>query len=350
MNGAEVVANLRREARRLGFADLAVADISLPTEEGERLSAWLRAGFGGAMDFLSRWGERRLDGRTLSPKGARVIMVRFPYGNGDSREAQQVLSDRRLGYCSRYALGEDYHRVLRKRLIALSRFLKAMAPEHEGRVFVDSAPISEVGFAAAAGLGWRGKHTLLVTRSGSFFFLGGMVTNVPLPLSAPVPDHCGRCRRCLEACPTGAIVAPYRLDARRCISYLTIEHPGPIPEALRPLMGNRIYGCDDCQLVCPWNRFASGEVDSDFIPRPEWRAPSLVALFGYREEEFLQHSRGMALRRVGYERFLRNVAVALGNAPTSAEVVAALSQRKEDPSLLVRAHVRWALARHGVAV
>lgn len=344
-SSAAIKAKLAQAARALGFTAMAVSDGDLRADE-PHLLAWLAAGCHGEMDYMAKWGVARARPQTLVPGAQRVISLFFPYWPPGAAPAQAVLADRQLGYLSRYALGRDYHKVVRTQLKRLEAVLQRLAPAHVGRVFVDSAPIWEVAHAVRAGLGWRGKHTLLLTRQGSYGFLGEIVTNLPLPVDAPVANHCGRCTRCLAACPTQAIVAPYRLDARRCLSYLTIEHRGPIPEALRPLIGNRLYGCDDCQLVCPWNRFAVAACHPDFSPRHGLDAPVLVALFGWDEATFLERFAGSAVRRIGYERWLRNLAVALGNAPTTPEVVQALAARRHDPSLLVREHVAWALARH----
>jgi epoxyqueuosine reductase len=259
-----------------------------------------------------------------------------------------MLADARSAYIARYALGRDYHRVLRSRLQDLADCIHAEVGSFGYRVFTDSAPVLEVALAAKSGLGWRGKHTLLLTRDmGSYFFLGEIYTDLPLPVTDPVAGHCGTCASCIDACPTGAIVAPYELDARRCISYLTIELKDAIPEDLRPLIGNRVYGCDDCQLACPWNRFAQPSDERDFAAvRHGLDRTSLVELFGWTEAEFLTRMEGSAIRRIGYERWSRNLAVGLGNAPRSDDVVAALQSRADDPSALVREHVGWALARH----
>ena len=335
-------------AASLGFSAMRVAEPDLSRFEPSLL-AWLEAGFHGEMDYMRRHGLLRARPAELVPGTVRVISLRFPYWPAKAAPAQTVLADPRLGYVSRYALGRDYHKVVRARLAKLLAFMETLGP-HRGRVFVDSAPVMEVALAERAGLGWRGKHTLLLNREeGSFFFLGEIFTDWPLPVDAPVDAHCGRCTRCLDLCPTRAIVAPYRLDARRCISYLTIEHPGSIPEALRPMIGNRVYGCDDCQLVCPWNRFARHVELPEFVPRHGLDAPALTSLFAWSEAEFLERFAGSPIRRIGWERWLRNLAVALGNAPTSPAVVAALAARREHPSHLVREHVAWALARHGAS-
>ena len=261
-----------------------------------------------------------------------------------------MLADSRRAYVARYALGRDYHKVLRRKLQRLADRIGAAVGPFNYRVFADSAPVLEVALAAKAGLGWRGKHTLLLTReAGSFFFLGEIYTDLPLAPTAAVSEHCGSCHACLDACPTGAIVAPYELDARRCISYLTIELAGSIPAELRPLIGNRVYGCDDCQLVCPWNKYAQASGEPDFAVRNGLDAADLVALFGWTAEEFATRMKGSAIHRIGYERWLRNIAVGLGNAAHGAEIVAALERRAADPSPLVREHVAWALARQASA-
>jgi epoxyqueuosine reductase len=258
-----------------------------------------------------------------------------------------VLADRRRAYVARYARGRDYHRLLRTRMQKLAERIGASVGKFSYRAFADSAPVLEVELAAKAGLGWRGKHTLLLDRdAGSWFFLGELYTDLPLPVDAPVSDHCGSCEKCIEVCPTQAIRGPYRLDARRCISYLTIELKGAIPEALRPLIGNRVYGCDDCQLVCPWNSFARATSEPDFAVRNGLDAATLVELFAWSAQQFDARMAGSAIRRIGYERWLRNLAVGLGNAASSPEVISALRARADHASALVREHVRWALGRH----
>ena len=318
---------------------------------------WLARGWHGDMDYMAAHGTRRTRPGELVPGTLRVISVRMNYFPQEARDSWEVINDGSSAYVARYAVGRDYHKVLRGRLQKLcdriaAELERADASSTESRrfsyrVFTDSAPVMEVELAAKAGIGWRGKHTLLLDReAGSWFFLGEIYTDLPLPVDEPQPDHCGTCRRCIEICPTGAIVAPYQLDARRCISYLTIEHKGEIPEELRPLMGNRIYGCDDCQLVCPWNRYAQKADVEDFSVRNHLDAAALAELFAWSEEEFERRLEGSAIRRIGHERWLRNLAVGLGNAPTSAAVVAALEARRDHPSALVRSHVAWALKRH----
>ncbi len=348
---------IRAWAQELGFGAAGFASLELG-EAPERLRDWLDAGLHGEMDWLQRHAALRADPRRLVPGAASVISVRMPYlppaggaaNPNDAAASQQqawdTLSDPQRAYVARYALGRDYHKQVRQRLERLARRIEAVASPLGRRVFCDSAPVLEVEFASRAGIGWRGKHTLLLDReAGSWFFLGEIVTTLELPPDTPAENHCGRCERCIEVCPTNAIVAPYRLDARRCISYLTIEHSGPIPEALRPLIGNRIYGCDDCQLVCPWNRFAQISAERDFRPRANLDQATLVELFAWDEETFLRHTEGSAIRRIGHVRWLRNIAVALGNGPADDPSRRALLKRREHPDVLVREHVQWALDR-----
>jgi epoxyqueuosine reductase len=331
--------------RELGFQAVGIADADLAAAE-PGLKAWLDNGFHGEMDYMARHGLRRARPGELVPGTVRVISARMDYQPA-AASADAVLADGAKAFVSRYALGRDYHKVLRGRLQALADRIDAAIGAFGYRVFVDSAPVLEVELAARAGLGWRGKHTLLLAReAGSYFFLGELYTDLPLPVDAPAGEHCGTCARCVEVCPTRAIVAPYRLDARRCISYLTIELKGPIPDELRPLIGNRVYGCDDCQLACPWNKYAQVAPEADFRVRNGLDDVELVELFGWTEARFRERLAGSAILRIGYERWSRNLAVGLGNAPTSARVVAALRARADDSSALVREHVAWALARH----
>jgi epoxyqueuosine reductase len=298
------------------------------------------------MDYMARHGAKRARPGDLVAGTLRIISARMDY-LPESVPASATLGDPDRAYIARYALGRDYHKVLRTRLQQLAQRIAAEIGEFGYRVFTDSAPVMEVELAARAGLGWRGKHTLLLAQeAGSFFFLGEIYTDLPLPVDAPQPDHCGSCARCIEICPTRAIVGPYQLDARRCISYLTIELKGSIPVPLRSLIGNRVYGCDDCQLVCPWNKYAQMTSERDFRVRNGLDDAELVALFGWTAAEFQARLAGSAIYRIGYERWSRNLAVGLGNAPTSERVVAALATRAEDPSALVREHVAWALGRH----
>jgi epoxyqueuosine reductase len=340
---------LLSRARALGFGQLGVASVGIPEDE-QHLLRWLEAGFHGEMSYMQRHGVLRSRPADLVPGTVRVISVRMDYWPGAARDATEVLGDGTLGYVSRYALGRDYHKILRRALASLAESLAQRIGPFGYRVCVDSAPVLEKALARNAGLGWIGKHTNLIARdAGSWFFLGEILTDLPLPLDPPASAHCGTCQACIPACPTAAIVAPYRLDARRCISYLTIEHHSSIPVELRPALGNRIYGCDECQLVCPWNKFARDAAHPDFKVRHQLDAPRLAALFGWTAAEFDERMRGSAIYRIGFERWSRNIAVALGNAATSEEVVSALAARREDSSALVREHVEWALARHRAA-
>lgn len=333
--------------RELGFAAIGISHIDLSADE-QALQRWLALGRHGGMDWMARHGSKRSRPAELVPGTVSVVCVCMDYLPGDAAPIDEVLADRRLAYVSRYALGRDYHKVLRARLQALADRIAAVAGPFGHRVFTDSAPVLEKPLARNAGLGWIGKHTNLIdARSGSWFFLGELYTDLPLAPDAAAGDHCGTCSRCLPACPTGAIVAPYELDARLCISYLTIELDGAIPEALRPLIGNRVYGCDDCQAVCPWNKFARPTGEPDFAVRHGLDRATLVELFAWDEATFLRNTEGSAIRRIGWRRWLRNLAVGLGNAPTSPEVVAALAARSDHPDAVVREHVHWALARHG---
>ncbi|MFO1422999.1 MAG: tRNA epoxyqueuosine(34) reductase QueG [Candidatus Competibacteraceae bacterium] len=344
---AELAAAVKTWGRELGFQRTGITDIDLGEHE-TRLLDWLAAGFHGEMRYMAGHGVKRGRPAELVPGTARVIAARMDYWPPDVAEPWRVLRRPELGYVSRYALGRDYHKVLRQRLRRLAdRIATAIGPFGH-RVFVDSAPVLEKALAEKAGLGWIGKHSNLLDRqAGSWFFLGEIYVDLPLPVDAPTAGHCGRCVACLDCCPTQAIVAPYRVDARRCISYHTIELAGPIPLEFRRAIGNRIYGCDDCQLVCPWNRFARPTVEPDFRVRHRLDAPGLVELFGWDEAEFLRRAEGSAIRRIGHERWLRNIAVALGNASRSPVIIAALRERLAHPSALVREHVAWALAEQG---
>ena len=348
VNYTALAARIREWAHELGFQAVGISDTDLSAAENGLLE-WLSLGWHGELDYMANHGTKRSRPAELVPGTLRVISLSMNYTPSAARDTRQVLVDGERAFISRYALGRDYHKVLRNRLAKLADKIRAEVADYDGRVFTDSAPVMEVELARKAGLGWRGKHTLLLSREqGSWFFLGEIYLNLPLPVDAPQPEHCGTCTRCIEICPTRAIIAPYRLDARRCISYLTIELKGSIPAELRPLIGNRIYGCDDCQLVCPWNNFAQTSVEPDFAVRQGLDDVSLVMLFAWDEAEFKARLAGSAISRIGHERWLRNIAVGLGNAPKSAEVIAALQTRREHLSALVRDHVAWALVRHGV--
>jgi epoxyqueuosine reductase len=340
-----LASDIRRWGTELGFQKVGVAGVELAEDETHLLN-WLDAGHHGEMDYMARHGPRRSRPGDLQPGTVRVISARMDYAPHAIRSAWDVINDAERGYVSRYALGRDYHKVMRNRLQKLADRIAGVTGPFGHRVFTDSAPVLEKALARNAGLGWIGKHTLLLDRdAGSWFFLGEIYTNLPLPATPAATAHCGTCSACIGACPTGAIVAPYELDARRCISYLTIELKGSIPEELRAPMGNRIFGCDDCQLVCPWNKFAQLATEPDFAPRHSLDGARLTELFAWSEAEFLQRTEGMAIRRTGYEGWLRNIAVALGNAPPSAPIRAALQSRAEHPSPIVREHVAWALTR-----
>jgi epoxyqueuosine reductase len=338
-------AQLERHARALGFSAVGVAGTDLAEDE-RHLEAWLAAGRHGTMAFMGHHGQRRSRPALLRPGTVRVISARMPYDPGESQDPASVLADSQLGYVSRYALGRDYHRFMRLALQALARALATVAGPHGFRVFVDTGPVLEKALARNAGLGWIGKHTNLITREGgSWFFLGEIYTDLPLDLDAPASAHCGSCTACIPACPTGAITAPYQLDARRCISYLTIELTGTIPHELRAPMGNRIYGCDDCQLVCPWNSHARVAGHPDFRARHRLDATRLTELFAWSAEDFALRMQGSAIHRIGHERWLRNIAVALGNGPADEAAIAALRAREHDGSAIVREHVSWALSQ-----
>ncbi len=331
--------------QQLGFQQVGITDTDLAEAE-LRLLGWLAAGYQGDMGYMERHGTRRSRPAELVPGTLRIISARMDYLPESPTASRQKQSDPASAFISRYALGRDYHKVLRQRLQRLAERLVAHAGTAGYRVFVDSAPVMEKPLAAKAGLGWIGKHTNLIhPQAGSWFFLGEIYTDLPLPVDAPFSDHCGRCHACLEICPTAAIVAPYQLDARRCIAYLTIEHCGSIPIALRPLIGNRIYGCDDCQRVCPWNRFARCTAETDFAPRHGLATATLLELFCWDETTFLKRTEGSAIRRIGYVQWLRNLAVALGNAPSAPEVVNALRSRSDHAHPLVREHIEWGLSR-----
>ncbi len=341
----QLAQSIKLWGRELGFQQIGIANTSLEMAE-QHLTEWLDSGRHGAMGFMASHGIKRSRPDELVPGTISVISARMNNLPPDT-DPQTVLADHDLGYIARYALGRDYHKVVRNRLQSLATRIKKEIGEFGYRVFTDSAPVMEKPLATKAGLGWVGKNSMLVNRAtASWFVLGEIYTDLPLPQDSEERDHCGSCDRCMAACPTQAIVAPYKLDARRCISYLTIELGSSIPEELRPLIGNRIYGCDDCLLSCPWNRFASPTDESDFLPRNGLDAPTLIELFSWDEEEFLKRLEGSAIRRIGHECWLRNIAVALGNAKTSGLIIDALEEKIDHPSELVREHVAWALDRH----
>jgi epoxyqueuosine reductase len=333
-------------AKELGFQQLGVSDIDLLDTE-KKLNVWLANQFHGEMHFMHKHGSKRTQPQELVANTASIISVRMDYWPDRAQEPWSVINDKQLAYISRYALGRDYHKLMRKRLVKLAKRIEDSIGQYGYRVFCDSAPVMEKAIAEKAGLGWIGKHSNVLSREhGSYFFLGEIYTDLPLAKSSPVSEHCGSCTACIDICPTQAIVAPYQVDARRCISYLTIELQGSIPIEFRAQIGNRIYGCDDCQLVCPWNRFAQDSAELDFQPRSNLDAPQLVELFAWTEEQFLLNMAGSPIRRIGYDNWLRNIAVALGNATTSKEVVASLEKRLSYPSDIVVEHVVWALKQH----
>ncbi len=340
-----LIQKIRLWARELGFQAVGITDTDLSAAE-PRLLHWLAQGLHGGLDYMAKHGTKRSRPAELVPNTVRVISLRMNYLPSGACDSQTVLQNPHRAYISRYALGRDYHKVLRTRLAKLADKIRADVAEFEGRVFTDSAPVMEVELAKKAGIGWRGKHSLLLSRQhGSYFFLGEIYINLPLPVDAPITEHCGNCTRCLDICPTHAIVAPYQVDARRCISYLTIEYSGSIPLELRSHIGNRIYGCDDCQLCCPWNRFAQPTSAADFAVRHGLDDVELLTLFAWDEAEFNVKMAGSPIYRIGYAQWLRNLAIALGNAPPHAEIYAALQARQHFPDATVQEHIVWALGQ-----
>lgn len=338
----QLALDIKHWGQQLGFQQIGITDTDLRHYE-PRFYEWLSKHFHGEMNYMAAHGTKRHRPAELVPGTLRVISARIDY-LPPSTDRIAVLNNSEKGYISRYALGRDYHKLIRKRLNALAKKISHHVGNQGYRAFADSAPVLEKPLAEKAGLGWIGKHTNLINKqAGSWFFLGEIYTDLPLPIDAPLKNHCGSCRICLDICPTQAIVAPYVLDARRCISYLTIELRSSIPIELRPLIGNRIYGCDDCQLFCPWNRFAKPTDEKDFHPRHGLASPQLIDLFNWTEEEFLKNTEGSAIRRIGYECWLRNIAIALGNASPNPQIVHALQTRLNDSSELVKEHVKWAL-------
>ncbi len=333
----------------LGFDAVGIADTEL--EEAEHyLSQWINNGFHGEMQWMEKHGKKRTCPEKLVPETIRVISVRMNYRPNEP-DPSNILNDPAAAFVSRYALGRDYHKVLRSKLQKLASKIEKNVGPFGYRAFVDSAPVMEKALAEKAGLGWIGKHSNLVSKdAGSWFFIGELYTNLPIPTDEPVKDHCGSCQTCLDICPTKAIVGPYQVDARRCISYLTIELEGSIPEEFRPLMGNRIYGCDDCQQYCPWNRFSTPTNESDFSPRNNLDKATLLELFNWSEDEFMKNTEGSAIRRIGYERWQRNLAVALGNSDLNKDGINALELRKKDCSSMVKEHIEWAVKQHNLKI
>ncbi|GAA0373733.1 tRNA epoxyqueuosine(34) reductase QueG [Bowmanella denitrificans] len=339
---ADLTEHIKNLGKSLGFQQVGICDVDLSRHEAH-LQAWLDKGMHGEMQYMAEHGMKRARPHELVPGTLRVISVRMDYLPPDAGFARN-LKNRQLAYISRYALGRDYHKLIRQRLKKFGEQIQQKVSELAFRPFVDSAPVLEHAVAEKAGIGWTGKHSLTINReAGSWFFLGELFINLPLPIDSPVAEGCGSCTACLTICPTGAIVEPYVVDARRCISYLTIEQKGPIPEEFRPLLGNRIYGCDDCQLVCPWNRYAQITDEADFHPRQQLHGKTLLELFAWDEQKFLKNTEGSPIRRIGFECWQRNIAVGLGNAPYADEIVASLQAARESASELVREHIDWAL-------
>ena len=341
-----LAADIKRWGRELGFAEIGIADTELSSAEALH-QAWIKKGFHGDMDYMAKHGVKRTRPADLVPNTVRVITARLDYLPPTAKASWNVIKDGEKAFISRYALGRDYHKVMRQKLQNLCDKIAENVPDFECRVFTDSAPVLEVALAEKAGLGWRGKHTLLINKDhGSWFFLGEIYTNLLLPIDQKATNHCGSCSACIEVCPTRAITAPYEVDARRCISYLTIELKTSIPLEFRALIGNRVYGCDDCQLVCPWNKFAEITSEPDFNVRNGLDDIGLVECFAWSETEFSQKMAGSAIFRIGYPQWLRNIAVGLGNAPSSLAVINALKSRENDSNEMLREHVAWALQQH----
>ena len=344
MDYVELKSDIKQWAHDLGFADMGVSDVDLSQEE-KALQEWLDRQYHGSMQYMAEHGTKRTRPQELVPGTIRVITVRMDYWSGEDK-AEQILEQPDRAYISRYALGRDYHKLIRKRLQKLAKKIEFKIGPFGYRAFTDSAPVMEKPLARKAGLGWQGKHSNLIhPKSGSWFFLGELYTDLPLPLDKNHAPHCGNCNRCIPACPTDAIVAPFQVDARKCISYLTIESKASIPEHLRPQMGNRVFGCDDCQLVCPFNKFARKTKETDFSPRHHLDNVQLLELFGWDEDTFLRNTEGSAIRRIGYQRWIRNLAVGLGNGSTRPEVITALQQKRDQVGDMAREHIDWALAQ-----
>ena len=347
INYQAVAQQIKSIGATLGFQHVGIADADLADDELHLLN-WLQSGMHGEMEYMQQHGTKRSRPSELLPGTIRIISVRMDYLPPDSSHPEKVLNNPELAYVSRYATGRDYHKVMRTRLQKLADKIESITGSFGYRAFVDSAPVLEKALARNAGIGWIGKHSNLIhPKAGSWFFIGELYTDLPLPVDEPfITNHCGTCQACIDVCPTKAIIGPYRVDARRCISYLTIELRGSIPVEFRKAMGNRIYGCDDCQLVCPWNKFAHNTEEQDFRTRHGLDHATLIDLFNWTEQEFNEKTEGSAIRRIGYECWLRNIAVALGNAPTTGTVIKTLTARKEHSSEIVKEHVEWALAQH----
>jgi len=350
-NFTQLSADIKRWGVELGFDQIGITDTNLQAAETEH-QTWIAKGFHGDMDYMAKHGVKRTQPAELVPNTTRIISARLDYFPPDTADSKAVLQDGAKAFISRYALGRDYHKVMRKKLQKLCEkvqheLLHYQSGNFEYRAFTDSAPVLEVALAEKSGLGWRGKHTLLINKDrGSWFFIGEIYTNLPLTIDEPTTNHCGTCSNCIEVCPTKAIVAPYEVDARRCISYLTIELKGSIPTELRALIGNRVYGCDDCQLFCPWNKFAEITTTADFAVKNGLDNISLVDCFYWSEEQFKTNLAGSPIYRIGYHQWLRNIAVGLGNTATTPEVITALQSKLNEDSELLREHIEWALAQH----
>ncbi len=345
-NFTELAQQIKTWGIDLGFDEVGITNTELDEHE-THLMNWLASEYHGKMHYMSKHGTKRSQPEKLIPGTIRIISTRINYQAPEAKDEEDVLNNKNQAYISRYALGRDYHKVIRNRLQKLAARIETKVGPFGYRAFVDSAPVLEKALAEKAGLGWIGKHTNLINREcGSWFFLGELYTDLPLPIDEPVKNYCGTCSACIDCCPTQAIIGPYKLDARRCISYHTIELKDAIPVEFRKAMSNRIFGCDDCQLYCPWNRFEKKSVLADFAVRNNLDAPDLIALFNWSEQEFLKNTEGSTIRRIGYECWLRNIAVALGNAPHTSAVINALQKKQNYPSKLVHEHVLWALEQH----
>ena len=350
MNATELSLAVCTEAKRLGFLDCKISQPHLSAEHDEKLRAWLAQGYEGEMTFFHKHGTARNHADYVLPEAQSVIMVALPYWTEDFDQTRAILADSHAAYVSRYAVGRDYHKVLRSRLKQLAQYLSTLVPEGIHRPVVDSAPVSEVSFAVQAGLGWRGKHTLLLQKNtGSFYFLGALLTTVKIESTEAINDHCGQCSRCIQACPTGAIIGPHTVDARRCISYLTIELLTIVPEPFRKAMGNRIYGCDDCQLVCPFNRFTPDSTEADFQVRHNLNQVGLLDLLAWSEDDFKERMAGSPIYRIGFHKWLSNILIALGNADSNAHIAASIRPFCNHESPLIAEAAQWASAQHSPA-
>jgi len=342
-NFEQLAKDIKAWGEELGFQQVGITDTELSQAE-QHLSTWLDAGFQGEMSYMQKHGSKRTQPAELVSGTNRVISCRMDYLPESMQRTHDLMDNPVRAYISRYTLGRDYHKVIRKKLQQLATKIEQQVGSFGYRAFVDSAPVMEKALAEKAGLGWIGKHSnVLNKKAGSWFFIGELYTDLPLPIDSPAENHCGQCTDCIDICPTNAIIAPYTVDARRCISYLTIELKGSIPEEFRSLMGNHIYGCDDCQQTCPWNRFALLTAEDDFLPRNELDTAFLMDIFQWTEPEFLKKTEGSAIRRIGHSQWIRNIAIALGNAPFSTKTLQLLKTRELDPDEVIKEHVQWAI-------